>query len=288
MATEFTGFDGREDESYGYGTDQGSAYAGPDDSYDGYEDHYDSSGEYDGDSEYGEYDEEPEYGGYDEEPEYGEYADEDEEPEYNGRADYEDEDEDEEGDDESEEELSEEELTALLRKARKKEIRNILLGNFMIYQDGSYGASTGTWVTQFGFNDGALGTINFGITRMQFRYTSTVKNNTRILYEVLKHMKTIGRRLILVTAQEYPACYVKSIVFRPVVLLFESVTYDQHNTNFILHAYCSRGLLSFLTILRAVKRFEKELPPQLKRVLPEKQKAKEQSEKADGRKNNHH
>lgn len=51
---------------------------------------------------------------------------------------------------EPEEELSEEEQEALLQKERKKEIRHILLGNFVVFEDGSYGAGSGAWVSPFG------------------------------------------------------------------------------------------------------------------------------------------
>lgn len=164
---------------------------------------------------------------------------------------------------EQEEELSEEEQEALLQKERKKEIRHILLGNFVVFEDGSYGAGSGAWVSPFGFSDGALRTLNFGISRKRFLYTSSVKNNTKILYDVLKAMKQTGRRLILATAPEYPVCYVKSYIFRPVVLMLEPVSSDKNNTEFVLHAYCSRSLLSILSILRAVSRLNKNLPSQI-------------------------
>lgn len=160
----------------------------------------------------------------------------------------------------SEEELTEEQLEELLQKERKKEIRHILLGNFVVFEDGSYGAGGGSWVTPFGFSDGALRMLNFGISVRKILYTSTVKNNTKILYEVLKSMKSIGRRLILATAPEYPSCLIKSLIFRPVVLLFETVSDDKNNTEFVLRAYCSRGIFSFLSIMRAVSRFNKALP----------------------------
>ena len=212
-----------------------------------------------------EYDEDDEDAGLWEDLKY----DEDEDPDDDEESEpWEDEDSEDDGDSDAEPEgkqLTEEELEELEQKLFKKEIRQVLLGNFVVYEDGSYGAGNGSWVSAFGFNDGALRTIYYGISRKQYPYTSVVKNNTKILFDVLRAMKKIGRRLIFVTESEYPACYIKSYIFRPVVLLFVPVSNDKHNTRFMLRAYCSRGLLSFLSIRRAVSRFDKEIPSQLSR-----------------------
>ena len=91
---------------------------------------------------------------YDEDYEqaYGEDAPE-------GYEEYGEEESDEETEPESDEdaEPDEETLRKLQKKERRKEIRHILLGNFVVFEDGSYGAGNGAWVTPFGFSDGAQG-----------------------------------------------------------------------------------------------------------------------------------
>lgn len=170
-----------------------------------------------------------------------------------------------------EEEPREEELIKQLLAERKKEIRNILLGNFVIYADGSYGAGNSAWVTPFGFGDGAQEAIFFGISHRKYHYTSTFRNEIKTLYQVEKSMQDVGRRLNLLTAPEADTCYVKSVFFRPVVLSFEKDKDEKDKDEngkpqFILHAYTSRSLTSFLAVKRAVSRFEKALPKQVRRA----------------------
>ena len=150
----------------------------------------------------------------------------------------------------------------LQKKERKKEIRNILLGNFVVYEDGSYGAGSHSFVTPFGFGDGAQETIFFGISQRQFRYETTFRNRTKALYQVLKSMRDVGRRLILQTAPEAAVCYIKSYIFRPVVLAFEA---EEDQKQFRLTAYCSRSLFSFLSVIHAVHKLDKKLPEGIRR-----------------------
>ncbi len=67
------------------------------------------------------------------------------------------------------------------------------------------------------------------------------------------------------TAPDASVCYVRHIVLRPVVLFYENDSETDIN-NVVIHAYCGRSPLAFLAVRQAVKRFEKELPKQIKRA----------------------
>ena len=236
------------------------SYYDEDDSYRGAHAYDDDAEQYDDDAE--QYDDED----MTEEPESEEESREEDESE---RAE----------DSGAEEEPDEETLAKKLQKERRKEIKHILLGNFVVFEDGSYGAGNGAWVTPFGFGDGAQGTILLGVGEKQIRYGSSLRNSTKVMYQVLNHMKKIARRLILVTAPEAAACYVRSLIFRPVVLLFEEANDGENQMEFVLHAYCSRSIFSFLAVRQAVKRFERGLPKQIFRI------AKQEPQKTDSENN---
>ncbi len=168
-----------------------------------------------------------------------------------------------------ERELSDKEIKKLEKeaaKARKNEVKHILLGNFTLSSGGALSAGSGRWITPFGVGDGAGNTIVYGMTEKTFYYKTSLKNNQQAVYRVTKAMADIGRRLSLETAPDAAVCYIKSLVFRPVVLIFEEYGNDD-NGGLKLSAYCSRSPLSFAAIFRALSRFESVLPEEIERGI---------------------
>ena len=165
------------------------------------------------------------------------------------------------------EQLSEKELKKLEKeafKARRNEIKHILLGNFKLSDKGRLAAGSGRWVTPFGIGDGAGNAIVYGISEMSLYYKTKLKNNRQAVFQAQKAMADIGRGLILDTAPDSAVCYVKSVVFRPVVLVFEEKE-GADGSSLLLTAYSSRSPIAFVALLRAVTRFDKALPEDIER-----------------------
>ena len=150
------------------------------------------------------------------------------------------------------------------RKERLREIKKILLGKYAQLDDGRLCASGSGWVTSQGLNDGASTTIIFGVKEKRFLYRSKLKNSTQAVFKATAAMRDIGRALYLETAPEGCACYVRSILFRPVVLRF--CPRGDSGQELALYAYCGRSPLAFLSVRRVVSRFDKALPDEIKRV----------------------
>ena len=169
------------------------------------------------------------------------------------------------GEEQNEETLTEEQLRELFLEARTREIREVLLGNLVQGEDLRLSVREDRFVTPWGIEDGATETLLFGIMCRTYYYETTLKNNAQALFRVGKAMQDVGRGLNLVTAPNMAACMVKSLLFRPVVLVFEEMEDEDGKPALMLHAYCSRTLTSLIPIARAVSRLEKYLPEQVYR-----------------------
>ena len=73
-------------------------------------------------------------------------------------------------------------------KARKNEIKHILLGNFKLSDKGRLAAGSGRWVTPFGIGDGAGNAIVYGISEMSFYYKTKLNNNRQAVFQAQKAM----------------------------------------------------------------------------------------------------
>ena len=78
-------------------------------------------------------------------------------------------------------------------------------------------------------------------------------------------MGDIGRGLVLETIPDSAVCYVKSVVFRPVVLVFEEKDDLGDSGRFTLSAYSSRSPIAFVALFRAVSKLDKALPEEIER-----------------------
>ncbi len=165
--------------------------------------------------------------------------------------------------------ISERALSKLRKKQskeRKREIKHILVGSYFTLDDGRMASGGGKWISPLGVGDGAGPAILRGVKDKRYRYSTRLKNNKQALYNVSKAMKNIGRELALECAPDAKACYIKSVMFRPVVLLFEEIKEEDGSAHLELHAYCARSLFSFFSVSRAVSRLDKQLPDTISRV----------------------
>lgn len=162
-----------------------------------------------------------------------------------------------------EEPMTEEQLRELFLEARTREIREVLLGNLVQGEDKRLAVREELFSTPWGIEDGAAETLLFGIMCRTFHYETTLRNHAQAIFRVGKAMQDIGRGLDLITAPDMAACMVKSLLFRPVVLVFEEMNSEEGKPELLLHAYCGRAVTSPITITRAVSRFEKSLPPEV-------------------------
>ena len=156
--------------------------------------------------------------------------------------------------------LTEEERRALERKAAEDEQRMmayrekkaILRGIFGMDDEGRI-AVTDDYFSHFGFgiNDGALRVTILGISGKRRRYvkTSDVRKHMKAAQ---KAMQDLGREVYLFYDPAEVVCYVKSLLFRPGLLIFEIT--DNIPTARI---YTGRGLLSFISRNYYLKKFEK-------------------------------
>lgn len=157
-------------------------------------------------------------------------------------------------------------LAKLEKKKKIREIKHILLGNLVVLSDGRVGAGSGMWVTRNGVADGASSAILLGVKMKKYNYSTTFKSNNQAVYRVKEAMSNIGRCIYLDTAPKASACFVKSVLFKPVVLVFECVNKADGSENLELSAYCGRSLFAFFSLMRIVSRFNKELPEEISRA----------------------
>lgn len=147
--------------------------------------------------------------------------------------------------------------------AHAKELRSILLGDLVRFEDGTYGAGSAMWRTRFGFGDGALETLLFGITERWRLYDTSLRDHRKAVYHVGKLMEKVGKPLVLQTVPGTVAVYMKSVFFRPVILMFEDAPVEKGHRELVLHAYCGQSLFAALSIRRAIARFNAVLPKQI-------------------------
>ena len=160
------------------------------------------------------------------------------------------------------EELDEAVDSGASRRAKLKEIKKLLIGNMIRQSDGSMTVGNGAFSMPYGFRDGAMRVIFFGVSRRKYRFETTFRNNTQALYQTAKAMQHIGRLVDMETAPDAAVCYITSPVFRPVVLMLEKTGEEKQ---LVLRSFCGRSPLAFIAAKRAVSRLEKVLPKQVKR-----------------------
>ena len=145
-----------------------------------------------------------------------------------------------------------------MTKEEKREIRTVLLGKTVLAGDGRIIALEPGIHLSAGVGDGA-GAVRFlGIASRSVCY-DTVFDPYNTLGAAQKSMFEIGRGLILREQPEAAACLIRYILTRPVVLAFRYIDNVP-----VLTAWTGRGLTGWISIRRAIKAFNEELPEGVK------------------------
>ena len=136
-----------------------------------------------------------------------------------------------------------------------KEIKRILLGKTKILEDGRLSTlEDGDYIMPRGISDGA-GAVRFLGVAKRSRILRTELDDRKLKEAVKKAMQNIGRGIVLQKEPEAIACLLRYLLTRPVVLCF---SYQGEEP--VLSACTGRGLTGWISRLRAVRTFEKELP----------------------------
>lgn len=165
---------------------------------------------------------------------------------------------------------------------RDKEIREVLRGRTKLLEDGRF-ASLGPddYVIPTGISDGATAVRLLGVMR-RARILETKLTDWKLKEVVRKAMQDSGRGLVLTGQPETLACFMRYVLTRPALLTF--VVKDDLP---IVTAYTGRGLTGFISMARALKTFQKNLPdtvtfsdtPAPNEVKLEKEKKKQEKKK---------
>jgi len=140
-------------------------------------------------------------------------------------------------------------------KKEKKEIRDLLLGKAILDEDGKLIVpEAGIFRIPQGIVDGAGAVRFFGIKKKEFRYASSF-DEEQTMSEAARCMQNIGRGLHLREHPDAAACLIRYVLTRPVILTFRYVDGDP-----LLNAWTGRGPTGWISIRRAARAFERELP----------------------------
>ncbi len=160
----------------------------------------------------------------------------------------------------------EKKMDSIRRKARRKEVRKVLLGNVILGEDKRLTPTSGINLNWWGTADGSFGARLFGIAEWNRRYKSTKLNEKQVIYRVADAMAEIGRGVDFETVFEGCSCLIKHFFFRPAVIIFEHDEGDEY----VLSVYCGRDILTISSMIRARKLLEGRLPEGLLPIDPKK------------------
>ena len=138
-------------------------------------------------------------------------------------------------------------------KLRRREVKKALLGN-LVLEDNRHLAPGGDMrITLWGTPDGAAGTLFLGIHRKSCIIGATIKNEKKAIRLAEESMKSLGRMLSFESVTDGAAVLMRHVFFRPVVLIFEKAD----DSTLMLNAYCGRGILTFFSVMRSIRLFER-------------------------------
>ncbi|MBR2716139.1 MAG: hypothetical protein IKP17_05085 [Oscillospiraceae bacterium] len=144
-------------------------------------------------------------------------------------------------------------------RSEKKEIRSILMGRTVLLEDGRLAVpEPGAFLVPVGVTDGAGAVRFFGIRGTTRRYTGE-SGEEDLLPAARDRMGSLGRALYLREQPETAACLIRYLLTKPAVL-----TFRREEGQWALTAWTGRGLLSWISRLRALAAFEKDFAEELR------------------------
>lgn len=143
---------------------------------------------------------------------------------------------------------------------QKQEIRRILLGNIVRTEDDSLAAAEpGQRLLFQGVRNGWGSARLFGVMQRVRRYVR--KDKTNEMSAARSIFRNMGRKVCLKTAPEKEACLCCSLMSAPVLLVAELEKEELR-----ISAFAGRNLLSPISCMWLLNRFEKALPKDTNRV----------------------
>ena len=140
-------------------------------------------------------------------------------------------------------------------KKEKKEIRDVLMGRTVLDEDGNLTTlEPGMFRVPQGVVDGAGGVFLFGIARKARLYETDFSEGDTLAWADWC-MASLGRTVRLRTQPEAAACRIRYMLTRPAVLTFRFMEGRP-----VLTAWAGRGLTARISLRRALRAFQRQLP----------------------------
>ncbi len=137
----------------------------------------------------------------------------------------------------------------------EKDVRAVLLGRTALLEDGRLTNYVhGEFNIMSGVSDGAGSVLFFGMAKRS-RAFKTRFSEQKALNAARSAMMEIGRGVVPRSDPEMPACLIRYILTKPVVLTFKYVEGVP-----VVTAYSGRSLTALISLRRAIAAFTDELP----------------------------
>lgn len=162
-----------------------------------------------------------------------------------------------------------------MNQEERKEIRRALSGRLEPAEDGRLRVLPADDHRILGISDGADAARLFGVMCRSHCYETRSGRGT-VTQLAKKSMQRIGRGLLLSEQPETPACLIRYLLTPPVL-----VTFRYEGDVPTLSVWAGRSLLGWISLRRAIRSFEKQLPEELRQSgkKPPKQKKEKKEPK---------
>lgn len=146
--------------------------------------------------------------------------------------------------------------------SREREIRRVLMGLTRTEEDGRLCAAEPGFHPEFlGFREGGDVVRIFGMMSRTIRY-ETKAGAAKTLNAARESMSRIGLAVSLREQPETAACLCRFLLTRPALLVFAL----EEDGSPVLTAWTGRGLTGPLSLWRAARAFDEELPESVRRM----------------------
>ena len=137
----------------------------------------------------------------------------------------------------------------------EKEIRSILLGRTILLEDGRLSVpQKGDFYLSGGVSDGAEAVRFLGMAKKS-QVLETVRREFDVRVTIQRMLQNMGRGVVLHEQPEARACLIRYVLTKPVLLTFDYVEGLP-----VLTAWAPRTITGLISINRALKKFNKDLP----------------------------
>ena len=137
----------------------------------------------------------------------------------------------------------------------EKEIRSILLGRTLMLEDGRLAVpQKGDFYLSGGVTDGAEAVRFLGMAKKS-QVFETVRKEFDVRVTIQKMLQNMGRGVVLYEQPEARSCLIRYVLTKPVLLTFDYVEGVP-----VLTAWAPRTITGLISIRRALRKFNKDLP----------------------------